>query len=221
MFWQIRPGLILPRGGVDGASTPVVSNPTTFDPGTADAGSGVTLSNGNRTATRTSTSTVGTQSIAYKTSGKHYWEATVTQSGGSTDFIGLMASGQGYFGMINGNAGSGPGVWRGNGSVVNNGGGAGSVGSGLVNGDVVCIAYDADNNLVWFRKNGGLWFNNGTADPATTTGGLTPTGTPGFAPVIAFSQYGSPVSGDNYAANFGQTTFAYTVPTGFAPGWAA
>ncbi|MGX1110555.1 MULTISPECIES: SPRY domain-containing protein [Bradyrhizobium] len=187
-----------------------------FDPTSL---SNATLSNGDLTATRTSTSTGGAQSTDYKNSGKFYFEVTVGASHGSTDSIGVMASSYGYGALTNGNAGAGSGVWLGGGSIVNNGGTVGSVG-GAANaaGSVICVAHDAGNGRVWYRLNGGSWNNSGTADPATNTGGINLLAAQ-YAPVVGFSPFGSPTVGDNFTANFGASAFAYSVPSGFTAGW--
>ncbi|MGY4570804.1 hypothetical protein ACVWY5_003874 [Bradyrhizobium sp. USDA 3256] len=191
--------------------------PTTFDTGTLS--SNVVLSNGNLTATRTDGNAGGVRSTSYKSTGKPFCSYTVGASHGSTDFLGLMsASTTGYFAAINGNTGSGAGVWLGNGNIVNNGGGAGSLGAGLVAGDVLDVCYDAVSGLVYFRRNGGPWNGSGTANPLTQTGGVA-VGV-GYAPAAAFSQYGSPQVGDNFTLNSGGSAFPYAPPTGWSLGWA-
>jgi hypothetical protein len=75
--------------------------------------------------------------------------------------------------------------------------------------------------MIWFRKNGGLWNGNGTADPATNVNGATITGATGggssAAPALIFDG----TSAEAYTANFGASAFAGTVPSGFTSGWPA
>ncbi|MBP1297413.1 hypothetical protein [Bradyrhizobium elkanii] len=204
-----RPPAIVAAGGF---------TPTTFD---AASLSNATLSNGNLTATRTNTSTGGAQSIAYKAAGKFYFEVTVGASHGSTDSIGIMASGYGYGALTNGNTGAGSGVWLGSGQIVNNGGVVGSVGGAAnAGGNIIRVAHDAPNSKVWYALNGGNWMNSGTADPATNNGGVSLLAAQ-YAPVVGFSPFGSPTVGDNFTANFGATPFTYGVPSGFTAGWSA
>ena len=181
--------------------------------------SNAALSNGNLTATRSNTSTGGAQSISYKAAGKFYFEVTVGASHGSTDSIGIMASSYGYFPLINGNSGAGSGVWLSNGNILNSGSNVGNVGAAAnAGGSIIRVAHDAGNGKVWYALNGGSWDNNGTHDPVANVGGVTlPAAS--YAPVIAFSPYGSPTVGDNMTANFGQSAFTYAVPSGFTPGW--
>lgn len=40
------------------------------------------------------------------------------------------------------------------------------------NGSVVDVAVDRENNLIWFRANGGDWNGDNLQDPATATGGI-------------------------------------------------
>ena len=186
-----------------------------FDPSTL---SNATLSNANLTVTRSNVSTGGVQSSAYKSAGKFYFEVTVGASHGSTDFVGVMSSSYGYFFAVNGNTGAGAGVWLGSGNIVISGGPSGSLGGAVSAGSIISVAFDADNDRIWFRVNGGNWNGSGTADPATNTGGAAyPVAA--MAPAVAFSPYGSPVAGDNLTANFGATAFTYSVPFGFTPGW--
>ena len=46
-------------------------------------------------------------------------------------------------------------------------------------GDIIDIAVDRINNLIYMRVNGGYWNNNAAADPATATGGIDITFIPG------------------------------------------
>ncbi|MBP1297415.1 SPRY domain-containing protein [Bradyrhizobium elkanii] len=195
---------------------PVVSTSSAFDPGSL---SNATLSNANLTATRTSTSTGGAASTSYRSSGKYYFEFIVGASHGSTDFVGVMASSYGYFFAVNGNTGTGVGVWLGSGSIVSNGGPSGSLGaSAAASGSVIGAAFDGDNERIWFRLNGGNWNGSGTANPATNTGGVAyPVAA--MAPAVAFSPYGSPTAGDNITANLGASAFSGAVPFGFTAGW--
>ncbi|MGY4312858.1 SPRY domain-containing protein [Bradyrhizobium sp. JR3.5] len=203
------------RVGAITAPPPVVSVSSAFDPGSV---SNATLSNADLTATRTNTSTGGARSISYQSSGKFYFEVTVGASHGSTDFVGVMAASYGYFPAVNGNTGSGVGVWLGSGSIVSNGGPSGSLGAGLSAGNIIGVAFDADNARIWFRVNGGNWNGVGTANPATNTGGASyPVAA--MAPAVAFSPYGSPVAGDNLTANLGASAFSGSVPFGFTSGW--
>ncbi|WP_321176596.1 SPRY domain-containing protein [Bradyrhizobium sp. USDA 3256] len=194
---------------------PVVSVSSAFDPGTL---SDATLSNGNLTATRTSTSTGGAASTSYQSAGKYYFEFIVGASHGSTDFVGAMDASYGFFFCVNGNTGAGSGVWLGTGAITTNGGTVATLGAASASGNVIGVAIDCDNDWIWFRLNGGNWNADGTANPATNTGGVALIAA-SYAPAVAFSPYGSPTVGDNLTANLGATAFAYSVPFSFTAGW--
>jgi hypothetical protein len=80
-------------------------------------------------------------------------------------------------------------------------------------GDIISIAWDRVNELIWFRKNGGAWVLSG--DPAAGTNGVSATG---LDPGSYFYAQPGPVHA--VTANFGTTSggtagFTYTPPTGF------
>jgi hypothetical protein len=58
-----------------------------------------------------------------------------------------------------------------NGTIYVNGVSSGVTLGTPVNNDVICMAWDAGTEKIWFRKNGGLWNNSASDDPATGTGG--------------------------------------------------
>lgn len=188
---------------------------TTFDGASL---SNATLSNGNLTATRSNTSIGGAASTSYKSSGKYYFEFTVGASHSSRDFVGIKATTASYDDITNGNGGNYAGLWVVDGREASNGGIFGNLGAASA-GDVISCAVDLVNNHVWMRRNGGQWNGTSTADPAGNNGGGGSWGGASVAPVIGFSNAGSPVSGDNFTANFGATSFVYAVPFGFTAGW--
>lgn len=82
----------------------------------------------------------------------------------------------------------------------------------------------ATNSAIWFRKNGGNWNGNPSADPATSIGGLAIDGVAnGFSgpPYFAFGGVQDAFSGSGpFTFNFGASPFAFTPPTG-ATAWGA
>jgi hypothetical protein len=156
-------------------------------------GSTVTLQDGNLTLVRTNTTGCVALSSIGMTSGKWYCEATATSSetivgltngsNGEIDYVGSTSTSWGYYGN--------------NGNKLNAGGTA--YGSTYTAGDVIGIAFDADNGTLTFYKNN---TSQGTAFSGLTT-------RPYF---FAFGN-GGPNGGNT--TNFGQRPFAYTPPTGF------
>jgi len=184
-----------------------------FDPSTL---SNATLSNANLTVTRSNISTGGAQSLAYKNSGKYYFEVTIGASHAITDFIGIKDAATSYGTITAGGTGNYAGYWPINGICPTNGSGFGDLGTASP-GDIISVAVDLANYKVWMRRNGGSWNGSG-GDPATNLGGGGDI-SGSLSPVIGFSSLGSPVTGDNFTATFGATAFTYSVPFGFTPGW--
>jgi len=181
------------------------------------ASSLVNLSNGNLTATRNITSATagGARSTALKSSGKYYFEVTVGAMHGNNNGVGVVTAATTYtqFGVGQG----GPVIGFLGGAIFANNANTGVALGAIVTGNVVSLAVDFATGAAWFRKNGGLWNNSGTADPATGTGGLG-SGVIPAAPMLGFGGTGA-LANDAMTANFGQTAFVYAVPSGFTSGW--
>lgn len=149
------------------------------------------------------------------TSGQYYFEVTVTAA--------VLLSGVGV-GVDNGKEpvtrpGGGPGgiCWVGNGGVSYNGGNNNYIIAPFSVGDVLGVAVDIDNTVIWFRDNGGNWNNNPSANPVrgSQSGGfsiLAVTPGSGLANVFAVAQL--MFAGDAMTANF-SGPFTYTPPTGY------
>lgn len=177
-----------------------------------------TLSNGNLTVTHSSTSTGGGRSTFLKTTGKYFFEVTATSTAGINDAIGILTS-TGTYSNIVVDGTNCTVVDRGNnGSIYSDGGNTGKQLGTIISGNIICVAIDLDARLGWFRKSGGSWNGDATADPATGIGGVA-IGAGSFSPVIAFGGTGA-ASGNNMTANFGQSTYVYPAPAGFG-NWTA
>jgi hypothetical protein len=155
--------------------------------------SNVTISNANLTL-NTSDTNYGTRSTIFVSSGKWYWEATISAVGTSAVLVGIAdaAWSENYVGSSSGSYGyfSQTGTKANNASFV-------SYGASYTTNDVIGIALDMDAGTLTFYKN-------------NTSQGTAYTGLSGlFSP--AFSGQTSSVIN----ANFGQRPFSYTPPTGF------
>ena len=189
--------IVIPTNGAQtdtGAGGEVRGNYCTWNPLNIAGGA---LSNGNLDLTNTDGGRkVGTIGVS---SGKWYWEVTVTSGGdamigimppsnpastGANNYLGGAASEYGYYGS--------------NGQKYNNGA-ATSYGATFTNGDVIGVALNLDAGTLVFYKNG---TSQGTAFSSLT-------GT--FAP--AASAGGS--SGASMTLNAGARAFAYTAPSGY------
>jgi hypothetical protein len=152
----------------------------------------LTMTNGNLTATVSSTaSRNGVASIAMP-SGKWYCEFTVAAiSGTSTMWFGAQD--------VNGFTGNGS-AYNSGGTVVLNGTATGGYATFGVN-DIIGCAFDITSNTVTFYKNN-VQIATGTLGVTTKT-------------YTIWTQ--ANITGDSFNANFGQRPFAYTPPSGFLP----
>jgi hypothetical protein len=163
-----------------------------------DQSSLVTLSNGNLNATKTSASTGGTtRSTLGISSGKWYWEATLTASGGTNqDGVGVANNAASLTQYLGENT-NGWGYWS-NAFKYNNGAGV-SYGATYTTNDVIGVALDMDVGTITFYKNG--------SSQGQAYSGITGTVFPAFTLFAA--------SAGSWVFNFGQRPFAYTAPAGF------
>lgn len=183
-----------------GAGGEVRGNYCTFNP---LANGGVTLSNGNLTSTfgaaqKSVLSTIGVSS------GKWYWESTLTTVGSDTQ-VGI-ANSTSVLGNYLGQNADGWSVVTFNGNRLNNSSQS-SYGSAFSNGDVAMFALDMDSGKWWVGKNG-TWFSSG--DPVAGTN-FAHSGLTG----VMFPALGCFATDGNHSINFGQRAFAYTAPSGF------
>ncbi len=169
------------------------------------------LSRGNLQFTSGNTNWMRALATFAVSSGKWYWEVTANNTlsqmhgivtatttsyyAGATNWVGYDATGYGYFSD--------------NGDKWNNNAGA-SYGASYGAGDIIGIAFDADNGKLYFSKNGTF---QASGDPAAGTNAAFTGLTNGpYVPAVSLAT----TSGANTCdANFGQRPFSYTPPTGF------
>jgi hypothetical protein len=167
------------------------------------SGGANTFSNGNLEITnianafRTSFSTIGVSS------GKWYWEAKflsgemkqyigISKPQDTMDFLGQSANSYSYMGEIG---------RRYNNSTQT------SYGSSASTGDIIMVAFDADNGAIWVGKNG-TWFNSATQteiENGTTTNAMYSSIT-----IDDFFVVGATVEDSNVQFNFGNGYFGTT-----------
>lgn len=180
---------------------------------------GITLSNGNLTATYNDTgSRGGIRATTSFSTGKLYYELQLNFSA-SSNMGGTWASGTKNFAttFLGGDTLS-TGAYRDN-SIYFNSGSLGSYITTVATGDWIGIALDLTNNKIWIMDitQGGGWNNApiGSQNPATNTGGGSLTGLTGLPwfPAAAFDA----VATGTYSvtANFGGSAFLGSVPSGF------
>jgi hypothetical protein len=176
-----------------------------------------TLDQNNQTTSNGNLSTVSTGSAGRirgtigVTTGKYYWEHTLTtySGGGGYGVMDLNSTlGTSDLGTST-SAATSWGVLTNSGNKSNNGTST-SYGSAATSAnDIIMCALDMTSGKVWWGKNG-TWFASG--DPAAGTNAAF-TNLSGYtiAPAIGLG----PGSVQAWAHNFGQRSFAYTPPTGF------
>ena len=185
-----------------GAGGEVAGNYATLNP--LSKGSNVTLSNGNldfasAIAYNSAFSTIGV------TSGKWYMEATagtfvndftigISNDVAASTYVGGTAGSYGYEAVVGGK--------------YNNTVGSSTGYSTYTTGDIVSVAFDADNGKVFFAKNG-VWQESG--NPAT---GVNPAYS-GLTSGPYFFGCSAGAGGTFTGVNFGQRPFAYTAPSGY------
>ena len=173
-----------------------VANYCTLNP--LDISSSVTLSNGNLAALAASGGvSLNIRSTYWISTGKWYWETTITTMNGAmmTGIANASVSQSGsglnqtgafiYYGTSGAN-----GLYKGSTNT--------SAAATFTNGDVIGIAFDADNLTIQFFKNN------------TSQGTLTALTAGTYSPAVSCV----PTTGA-WTANFGQQPFTYTAPSGF------
>lgn len=97
------------------------------------------------------------------------------------------------------------------GSIMLGGVAVGTLTAGTL-GDVIGVAVNRIDGLIWFRRQGGLWNNDAGADPAFNLGGISIASLPG--PVYAW--LGIQESGATQVqANFGGAIYQSPAPNGY------
>jgi hypothetical protein len=182
---------------------------TTWNP--SDKNASITLSGGNLTAASSAGSFVSLRAIASHSTGKFYRENTVVQSANPNNInaggIANSTAGLSNYMGVDTNSVS---IFGAGGVFLNNVNIATVAAYGV--GDVLCDAVDLGALLIWFRTNGGLWNNSGTANPATGAGGISIASLAG-GPYLPSASMDTTI--DIMTANFGATAYAQSVPSGF------
>ena len=190
----------------------LIDTPTNYTAGSGNNGGnyatanaldngGQTLSNGNLDVTGISSNWRSTRGSIGMSSGKFYWEVTIgfTNSASNQSLLGIATADAT---LSNNYASVGAYGWEyysNNGNKFHNASNP-SYGAAYTNGDVIGVAFDADNGTLTFYKNG---TSQGTAYTGLTSGPYFP----------SFSLYGTSL----VSFNAGQRPFAISsVPTGYA-----
>jgi hypothetical protein len=189
---------------------------STWDP--AQLGTGVTLSNGNLTATANSAAWSSTQTTVSHSSGKYYFEFNSVSGGTSGNGImfGVASTTplNSYSGSTTGSYGAQflPNSWYNNGGANGNlypaGGQTSSWG----------VAMDLTSKFIWIRNNANCSRWNTGGDPVAETGGISISSV-GGAGTNVYVTFSGGAGGASATGNFGQGTFTCSPPTGYTGGW--
>lgn len=172
---------------------------TTFNPSAKT--SVVVLSNGNLTAASDTTSQwESVQATTFKSSGKWYCEFTVNQAVFDIALGIETSTDSTAAGQFPGGAADSWAYWS-NGSWYNNGASTGGWAT-YTTGDVIGMALDATGGTLSFYKNGVL------------QGTISGVSAGSYTPAVGF--FYSAGSAGQVTANFGATSFAYTVPSSYS-----
>jgi len=169
----------------------------TWDSG--NKGTNLTLSGGDLITTGSGTNWASVLSTVAKSSGKWYWE--ITMSAGTFAEIGINA-GTAELNTYNGFGATGY-SYRANNGNKNNNNTETAYGASFTTGDVIGVALDLDGNTVTFYKN--------NTSQGTAYTGLTGTY---YATVSTYDTFSA-------TANFGASAFVYTPPAGYESGLCA
>jgi hypothetical protein len=184
----------------------------------------VTLSGGNLVATDSVAINGGVRTVDRQLiGGRFYWEQTLPANSGT---LGVgVADPWAILGGASGAYSSTLDVcfaWATGGSIWRHGSSIGVTIGTLTSGGIVGIAWAADLSQIWFRLSpSGLWNGVASADPATNSGGIDLTVLGGrntaLYPVALFGTTGV----RQVTANFGDSAFSGTVPSGYTSGFTA
>jgi hypothetical protein len=179
---------------------------------TTDKSAGATLSGGNLTVSFTS-GAQGIRAVDSHNSGKFYFEVICTTLGTNT-LIGLATSGTLLTTVASTTSGA-AGVY-GSGAIWVNGVSSGVSIGAIANGNTVGVAIDFGARKIWFRPTAaGNWNGNASYVPGVSGGVDSGTG-PGINPYPLVAVTGGTAA---LTANFGDSAFTGTVPSGFTAGW--
>lgn len=149
-----------------------------------------------------------------KITGKWYYEAYINGFDGS---IGLATKAVNLNDNTNLQTGLAV-VGFANGAILVNGATVEASNTNTPHDKYVCVAFDADNEKFWVGvgMSGGArtWLGSGTQDPATGQGGYS-FAFGGVAVYPYFGPYWAVAGQTVVTANFGQSSFNFSVPTGF------
>ncbi len=171
------------------------------------------------TATMTTTDLVGSNVFATVVIAKKvYWEAVVTGTGiaaaGFGIGIGTTASSVTNQVFMGTSAAPDTLAWYNVGGIHVNSSQI-ATWAAFATGNRLCFAVDGPAALIWGRVANGNWNNNGSANPATGTLGLTIPSAVTASPMVPGATLYSTATPDSVVAAFASTSWSFAAPAGF------
>lgn len=192
--------------GVGGASGGAGGVPSIWSAVTS-AGA-VVLSGGSRTATFAGAGIA--RLLTPKSSGKWYFELQYVGADVGNVRLGLSPGGSSAVFNLGAGATGSLGCTFNSGSLIYVDGGSPVFSAGAsVSTDVLGIAVDLDANLVWIRRNNGLWWSSAPANPATGVGGCS-------IPDGSYTGTASNSATGDVIVNAGQAAGVGALPSGYS-----
>jgi len=192
--------------------------PTTWS--TTDKSTNIVLSGSNLIANRNTTSGAGVRAKDPKRSGKFYIEIKVTAAWTAGTAVGLATINRPIDSVASNGSTNATVIYQGQNGLATyfpDNTSPWNLGARSVN-DIIGIAIDLDNSLVWMRVcPAGNWNASASANPATGVGGASVTGLGQGFDVYPCAYINNTT--DTITGNFGGSAFSGTVPSGFTSGW--
>jgi hypothetical protein len=194
---------------------PSLAHATATTWNSADKSSSMTLSSGNLTATQSGSGWHAVRNTAGKSSGKWYWEITITNlpiPGEISNGILKSTTTLDPVGNFNGVGTGNIFTYDRHGEKANGDGTNPSYGTAYVTGNIVAFAVDFDTGKIWAANNStGSLVWQASGDPVAETNemysGISGTYMPSFE---------AGIDAGSVTANFGAAAFTYTPPTGYS-----
>ena len=180
----------------------------------------VVMSGAGLVATHTGVASDFARSTHWKNSGKYYFEITIGTPVRNLDRYGILTKEATEGNFLSNNTNSAF-TFKQTGGIWANNADTGDTLGALAVGDVIGVAVDLNADIIWFRKSpSGNWNGQAGDNPATGTGGNSISNYSGtsVSPSVGFTATGAN-GAENVTANFGDSAFVGSVPSGFISGW--
>jgi hypothetical protein len=175
-----------------------------------DTGGSIVLTNGSLTAESAAVNS-GVRWATGLMAGKYYWECRYDHLFDYNNAVGVATASASLVGII-GNFGIQAALLYGTGNAAVNGVALGSILGLRHSGDIIGVALNIDDGLIFFRvAPSGDWNGNSSADPTTGAFGIDISSLSG----ALFPVFAAALLGNRVTANAGDTAFSGAIPSGY------